>query len=188
MATSPQTSATSYFLRMKQEGRWNHLRAQQRPGPALPVLKFAPKEDLAWEEARRAEAHRELESDLPLHADLWHCGSAANEAKEFFKMLQRGVSDHATLRSDIAISASQMEDMNRWKERNPRVASSLERMIAHREKVLAAFDALVNGAVEKNSTEQWPKSLRAFRQPSGPVLSRMLRHNRRVGQESIRTP
>ncbi len=153
MSTAPQTSATSYFQRMKQEGRWNHHRAQQ-PGPALPVLKFTPAEDLVFEEARRAEARREIHAtpDTEAHGDIWYCGNAAGEAREFFKLFERGVSDLKTLRADIGINVWQMEDMNRWKGWNPRIASSLQRMIAHREKVLALFDALVSRGTAPRTT------------------------------------
>jgi len=154
MSTAPQTSATSYFLRMKQEGRWNHHRAQQ-PGPTGTVIKFAPKEDLAWEEVRRAEARREIHDTLETeaHGDIWYCGNAAGEAREFFKLFERGVSDLKTLRADIGISVWQMEDMNRWKGWNPRIASSLQRMIAHREMVLATFDRLVENAHRGDSSQ-----------------------------------
>ncbi len=145
MPTSPQTSAQQYLIRARAEAHWNRSRARVKSGPTLPVNKCTSEDQAAraWEEVLRHEppwTDADLNGDFP--ADLWYCGSWKNEAQEFFKLLQRG-HNVETLRGDIGISVAEVDDLNRWIAWKPSLESRIRRMIVHREKVLAAFNTLV---------------------------------------------
>ncbi len=148
MSTSPQVSASDKYLnRIREEGRWNSRcghRAGVKFSPTLPVNKFTPDEQVAWawDEAQKDEEPRE---ERPIHTggNFWYCGSPATEAREFFKMLQRGVADLQTLRGDIGISPEQMEDLNKWIASKPKLESRIRRTMAYRQRALVAFDKLV---------------------------------------------
>src|SRR5258708_23783478 len=120
MATSGHTSATAYFHRMKREGFWNHRRLQQ-PGPRGTINQVTAQEEALWSEAERevqatwftSPETADLDGGIT-SATLWYCGSWKNEAKEFFAMLQRGVSDVEKLRADIGVSGVEMADLNAW--------------------------------------------------------------------------
>jgi len=131
---------------MHEEGRWNHRRLQ--PGrPRVTVNQVTAQEEALWSEAQR-EVQASVSGDAnqvdwPIQADLWYCGSWKNEAKEFFALLQRGVSDVRTLRADIGINVSEMDDLKRWIVLKPSLESRIRRMIDHRERMLDEFNRLV---------------------------------------------
>ncbi len=145
MSTSPQSSAQQYLIRARAEAHWNRRRAGVKSGTSLPVNKCTSQDefDRAWEEALRAEPFTSPETDAPIQAALWYCGNPLGEAREFLKLLQRGVCDLEKLRSDIGISVSEMADLSAWIAWKPSLESRIRRMIVYREKVLAAFNALV---------------------------------------------
>ncbi len=154
MSTSAHTSSTAYFNRMKEEGRWNYRRrtggVKSGPGPRGTVNQVTAQEEALWSEAQREFASTWFASpetaDLDggiTSATLWYCGSWKNEAKEFFALLRRGVSDLEKLRSDIGISDAQLLDINAWIAWRPNLESRIRRMIGHRARVLDEFNRLL---------------------------------------------
>jgi len=157
MSTSPQVSASAKYLdRMREERYWNNRRGHRagvKFGPTLPVNKSPDRQAAwAWEEAQKAEGQTE---EVPIHTGgHWFHGSSTNEAKDFFKLLERGVSDLKTLRRDIAISREELADLTRWITRQPKLESRIKRMIDHRVRVLDEFNRLVAESCAAQTTPQ----------------------------------
>ena len=148
MSTSPQLTASDRYLqRVHEEGRWNRRRTgavKSGPGPTLPVNRCPSEDQVAWAwEKARTESLTETETDAPIQADLWYCGNPAGEAREFFKLLSRGVSDLEKLRNDIGISEVERADLNAWVEWRPNLKSRIERIVDYRQRTLDEFNRLV---------------------------------------------
>ncbi len=150
MSSSPQVSASNQYLnRMHEEGYWNHRRrtggVKSGPGPRGTVNQITAQEEALWSEAQReVQSAQFADFDEGITtATLWYCGSWKNEARDFFKLLQRGVSDVETVRADIAVNALEMADLNAWIAWKPNLESRIRRMVAYRAQMLDEFNRLV---------------------------------------------
>jgi hypothetical protein len=132
MSTSPQISASDKYLhRMHDEGRWNKRRGRHAgfsPGPVLPELPSATEcgEDSASEAT-----------------NLWSTGSVLSEAREFAVMVGRNGWNVEELRADIGISPEELVELEKWCEAEPTLAWHIRTLVHYRQRVLAAFNVLV---------------------------------------------
>src|SRR5690349_19775050 len=150
-ATAKVTWGNFWKFRRAELLRWERKATQERvastsnvtlPAAKRAPIRFTPEEQAAWAEAIKSEALR-AQPEEPVLCGAWDCGKPLVEAREFFRMVKRNGHTNEELRADIRIDPVTVADMERWKESNPKIASRLERMIRHRQKVLALFDELV---------------------------------------------
>jgi hypothetical protein len=97
--------------------------------------------------AQTNTATQPRESDLhkkKTDADLWHVGSAKEEARALYKMPGRNVDNVQTLRSLIMVSPADEGELRAWAAcSSPMAAVRIEAPITYRQEVLLQFDRLV---------------------------------------------
>jgi hypothetical protein len=94
----------------------------------------------------RVLARRKSQTETKHDPSVWRTGSAREEARSLFAMLQRNRNgdDIQTLRELISISAREEAELREWAAfSSPTVAVGIENMLCFRAAVLVAFDRLV---------------------------------------------
>jgi hypothetical protein len=103
-----------------------------------------------------ALGQQETETESPHDPDVWRTGSAREEARCLFEMLQRNRNgnDVQTLRELIGVNDKEREELATWAgSSSPSVAVRIENMIRFRAQVLSEFDRLVENAHRSDSSQ-----------------------------------
>jgi hypothetical protein len=155
MATSPQSSAQQYLIRAREQSHWD-CRTSEAPASSERFLSRGRKprelcahqqEEKVWEEVRVQAG------DVPKWAgdDTWRVGGAGCEARCLYGLLGRDGNDVHSLRQLIGVSAAEEVDLRLWIQCEPELRRKIESMIHFRQRVLAAFNALVENAQRRAS-------------------------------------